>query len=83
MPPQTGWSRWNPCWGLSHSWQAAASLRPGGQDAVQQQGRRQPLGTPQGLYGAPANRFVASFLGPSAIKLLSAGSGRQLAALRC
>ncbi|MEB3255760.1 MAG: ABC transporter ATP-binding protein [Synechococcaceae cyanobacterium] len=46
--------------------------------AVLEGGRLQQVGTARELYEAPANRFVASFLGRPALNLLPPRDGRQL-----
>jgi multiple sugar transport system ATP-binding protein len=61
---------------VTHDQQEAMGLAD--RIAVLREGRLQQLGAAQELYNAPANRFVARFLGSPSINLIEDGSGIQL-----
>jgi multiple sugar transport system ATP-binding protein len=61
---------------VTHDQQEATGLAD--RLAVLEGGRLQQVGTARELYEAPANRFVATFLGRPALNLLAPEGGRQL-----
>jgi multiple sugar transport system ATP-binding protein len=61
---------------VTHDQQEAMGLAD--RIAVLREGRLQQLGTAQELYNAPANRFVAGFIGSPSINLIEEGDRIQL-----